>query len=287
LVSASQIKLVRSLRQNKYRDIHNLFVAEGDKIVLELLKNQETEATGSGNIPGVLSVRQLFATGKWLETHRNELEGGSIPLTKASTSEIRKLSSLVTPQQVIALVNKPAPSKDPEELAGIMSQAGEQAPAGEKTPAGEILPVFESVRDPGNLGTIIRTADWFGICHIVCSPDSVDVFNPKVVQSTMGAIARVRVHYLEILDLLGKPFLKERPKYGTFLDGESIYKTRLDPQPVILFGNESRGITGSYESCMDKKIAIPSYSAVGGGSESLNLASAVAIVCSEIRRRGL
>lgn len=262
LVSASQVKLVRSLRQKKYRDIHHLYVAEGDKIVLELIR--------SSMIPGSdVSIRQLFATGDWIESHRGGPDVGSIPLTEVTTAEIKKLSGLVTPRQVIALVDKPVMPDDPGE------------------PDGSILPVFESVRDPGNLGTIIRTADWFGVGHIVCSPDSVDVFNPKVVQSTMGAIARVRVQYMEIRHLLGDPHIKERPVYGTFLDGASIYDTGLEPQPVIIFGNESRGITGAYEIDPDKRIAIPSFSPAGGGSESLNLASSVAIVCSEFRRRGL
>ncbi|RPI41797.1 MAG: TrmH family RNA methyltransferase, partial [Bacteroidetes bacterium] len=132
---------------------------------------------------------------------------------------------------------------------------------------------------------ILRTADWFGFRHIICSPDSVDVFNPKVVQSTMGAIARVRVHYIELAGFLSGT--KDRPVYGTFLEGESLYETEMDPNPVILFGNESRGLSGDYEPFLDKKISIPSFSGTENGPESLNLASAVAIFCSEIRRRNL
>jgi TrmH family RNA methyltransferase len=181
---------------------------------------------------------------------------------------LKKVSNLVTPQQVLALVRIPETSMDPSELA--------------------VEPVlgFESVRDPGNLGTIIRTADWFGIRHLVCTPDSVDLFNPKVVQSTMGAMARVKVHYIDPLELLTEPALKEKPVCGTFLDGENIYEASLPAYPMILFGNESRGLSTRLDQRVDTRLRIPSFTGSRPGSESLNLASAVAVVCSEFRRRG-
>ncbi len=144
---------------------------------------------------------------------------------------------------------------------------------------------FESIRDPGNLGTIIRTADWFGIGHIVCTPDSTDLYNPKVVQSTMGAITRVQVHYVDLESWLAGTEMHGRPVYGTFLDGENIYESVLESNPVILFGNESRGLSGNIGKRVTKRLSIPSFSPQGKGSESLNVASSVAVLCSELKRR--
>jgi len=154
----------------------------------------------------------------------------------------------------------------------------------EELTAGVILG-FEAVRDPGNLGTIIRTADWFGIRHILCSTDSVDQYNPKVVQATMGAMARVEVHYVDLELLLGEPSMKNKPVYGTFLGGENIYETALEENPLILFGNESQGLSSRFDPFIRTRLAIPPFAGKQAGSESLNLASSVAVVCSEVRRR--
>jgi TrmH family RNA methyltransferase len=188
-------------------------------------------------------------------------------MVEATEEEIKKVSTLVSPQPVLALVSKPDVPIDMKELIGHTVLA------------------FESIRDPGNLGTIIRTADWFGIKHIVCTPDSTDVFNPKVIQSTMGAFTRVKVYYWDLMEWLDTPGMEQKAVYGTYLDGENIYETNLQEAPAILFGNESRGLSDILAKRSQSLISIPSFSEKGKGSESLNVASSVAVVCSEIKRR--
>jgi TrmH family RNA methyltransferase len=212
-------------------------------------------------------VLELFASPEWIQRHLRTLHQRGIKTTEASPAEIRKVSNLVTPQAVIALVRIPEESFTLNELLNTPVLA------------------FESIRDPGNLGTIIRTADWFGIRHLVCTPDSTDLYNPKVVQSTMGAIARVKVHYLDIEDLLKHEEMKQKTVFGTYMEGENIYQTSLEPDPLILFGNESHGLSRHFDHHIRHRIAIPAFSPPGSGPESLNVASSVAVVCSELRRR--
>ncbi|MFO7935409.1 MAG: RNA methyltransferase [Bacteroidales bacterium] len=258
MISTSTLKLIRSLRHKKFRDQHGLYCAEGEKIILELIRRHPG---------GDHRLEQLFATGEWIKKNREALDAAGIPYSEATPGQLKKASSLVTPQPVLALVRKPAIMPDFHELGN--------AP----------LLGFESIRDPGNLGSIIRTADWFGFGHLVCSPDSTDLYNPKVIQSTMGAIARVRVHYLDLETLLKEPAMKEKHVYATFLEGRSVYETVLEKAPLILFGNESRGLTRKYDPYIHTRITIPSFKPPGNGSESLNLAASVAVICSEIRRR--
>jgi RNA methyltransferase, TrmH family len=259
MISISKSKLIRSLDKKKFREQQKLFVVEGVKMVLELLD------TDNKYTPEIL---EIYALGEWVERFGGTIRKG-IGLNEASEQELRKVSHLVTPQQVLAIVKIPEQNLDPLLLSG------------------QIVLGLEAIRDPGNLGTIVRTADWFGIRHILCTPDSVDLYNPKVVQATMGAMARTRVYYTEIDTLLADSSMKDKPFYGTFLGGKNIYETTIEPAPLILFGNESKGLSRQYDSYMKESISIPSFaSADGGGSESLNLASSVAVVCSEIRRRG-
>lgn len=258
MISNSKSKLIRSLRQKKYREQHHLFLVEGEKMVGELI---------SEGAEGRFEVHELFATQEWTNAHRTWLKQKETVVTEASMMEIKKLSNLVSPQSVIALVSIPVESFQVEELLNTPVLA------------------FESIRDPGNLGTIIRTADWFGIRHIVCSRDSTDLYNPKVVQSTMGAIARVQVHYLDLEFLLKNKLMEGKAVYGTFMEGENIFQSSLGPSPLILFGNESHGLSRNIGSLIHHRISIPSFSPDGQGSESLNVASAVAVVCSEIRRK--
>lgn len=212
-------------------------------------------------------IRELYATPEWMRKHQVLLQQSMIEATEASQAEIKKASKLVTPQPVIALVSIPDSRFNVKDLLNTPVLA------------------FESIRDPGNLGTIIRTADWFGIRHIVCTPDSADLYNPKVVQSTMGAITRVHVHYLELETLLENKEMKGKTVFGTFMDGDNIYLTTMGPDPLILFGNESHGLSEGLSSLIQRRITIPSFSQEGQGSESLNVASAVAVACSEIKRR--
>ena len=257
MISSSQIKLIHSLRQKKYRDHYNLYVMEGEKMVGELTGGK----AGAGH-----QIHILFATGDWIEQHKTRLSTSGVRVIEAGVYEMKKVSNLLTPPPVIALVTMPQPVFDVNEILHHPVLA------------------FESIRDPGNLGTILRTADWFGIDYVICTPDSADVYNPKVVQSTMGAITRVRIIYREIEQILDQPSMQQKTVYGTFLDGESIYETNLIANPLILFGNESHGLSNRYNPYIHKKISIPSFSVNGAGPESLNVATSVAIVCSELRR---
>ena len=259
MISSARSKLLRSLQHKKFRDQHRLFLVEGEKMVGELTGNNPDQR---------FRIREIYATPEWIDRNIKKVQSPDTELVEATQSEIKKVSKLVSPQPVLALVSMPDPSQEIEELL--------------HTP----VLAFESIRDPGNLGTIIRTADWFGMGHVVCSPDSTDVYNPKVVQSTMGAIARVQVHYHDLESLLESPAMKQKAVYGTFLEGDNIYKTTLEPAPLILFGNESHGLSKRLDPHIRQRISIPSYSQNGKGSESLNVASSVAVVCSEIKRRG-
>jgi len=258
MISSSRSKLLRSLQHKKFRDQHRLFLVEGEKMVGELMGHDQDQR---------FRIREIYATPEWISRNSKQVQSPEIEVVEATQAEIKKVSTLVSPQPVLALVSMPDSLFEIEELL--------------HTP----VLAFESIRDPGNLGTIIRTADWFGMNHIVCTPDSTDVFNPKVVQSTMGAIARVKVHYHDLNELLGNPAIKQKAVYGTYLEGENIYQTILEPAPLILFGNESHGLSKRLESYIRHRISIPSFSMNGKGSESLNVASSVAVVCSEVKRR--
>ncbi len=192
-------------------------MVEGEKMVMEL-------ATGIQE--NHFRIQEIFATPEWIERRAHLLTPQKLPLTEAPYGELKKVSNLITPQEVMALVSIPS--------GHFSIQAILHTP----------VLAFESIRDPGNLGTIIRTADWFGIRHIVCTPDSTDLYNPKVVQSTMGAITRVQVHYQELEPLLKSKEIQDKKQFlAPYMEGENIYETRLEPDPLILFGNESHGLS--------------------------------------------
>ena len=243
-ISKSQIKLVRSLQQKKYRDETGLFVAEGDKCVEELLKSFE--------------LVQFYR------------EGGN-----ATRAEIEQLSGLRTPQGVVGVFKK--------------------RPIGDwKLEIGELVLALDGIQDPGNLGTIIRTCDWFGVHTILCSPDTADCYNPKVVQATMGALARVHVHYVDLPKWL-REFRSQKSDiriFGTLLDGKNMYEELSDFShlnsefSVIIMGNEGNGISQSVRPFITHPLRIPSYPKDAETSESLNVAIATAIVLAEFRRPG-
>jgi TrmH family RNA methyltransferase len=259
MISSTQIKLIRSLQQKKFRDLHHLYVMEGEKLVGELLGGKSGKEH---------RIYRIFATGDWMEKHSTVSETSGIEVVETEVSAMNKISSLVTPSQVLALVHIPDTQPGHEEFASSPILA------------------FESIRDPGNLGTIIRTADWFGIDQVICTPDSVDVYNAKVVQASMGAITRVRVSYTDFKRILQANALEGKAVYGTFLDGDSIYEMTMEKNPILLFGNESRGLSDRYDPYIWQRISIPSFSRKGAGSESLNVASSVAVLCSELTRSG-
>ena len=182
-----------------------------------------------------------------------------------SEKEMERISQLKTANSVLAVVEKPT-----HKLSVVQ-------------PNKSLVLALDRVQNPGNLGTIIRLADWFGISDIVCSEDCADCFNPKVVQATMGAILRVRVHYTNLPQWLAAQ--RDAKVYGTFLEGENIYNAQLDKSGIIVMGNEGQGISDEVAKCVSHKLLIPPYPADRCGSESLNVAVATAVICSEFRRR--
>ena len=206
----------------------------------------------------------ILAKPSWMATQ------GDIPtkeLLEADDEDIRKASFLKSPQDVLAVFKRPAWS-----LA-------------EADPASSLVLALDGIQDPGNLGTIIRLADWFGIEHIVCSLDTTDVFSPKTVQATMGALAHVKVHYTDLAVYLKAQAEKQIPLFGTFLDGENMYTKELSANGIIVMGNEGNGIRPEIEELIDQKLYIPSFPPERETSESLNVAIATAVICAEFRRR--
>ena len=250
MISKNQFKFVRQLEQKKYRRREGLFVAEGTKVVGDLMQHSQP--------------RMLFATSEYLDASPQLLQMG-YEAVRITDDELRRLSFLQHPQQVLALFPLPSPSHS-------------------LTPSPSHLSIaLDGVQDPGNLGTIIRLADWFGIESIYCSEDTVDAWNPKVVQATMGSIARVDIIYMnlpEMLDNLPADF----PVYGTFLDGENIYQQPLSENGLIIMGNEGNGISEAVRSRITHRLLIPSFRQ-DDTAESLNVAIATAITCSEFRRK--
>ncbi len=256
-VSKAQIKQVRSLQQKKFRDELGLFVAEGDKCVEELQKGFE--------------LVSIFREGN-----------------NATRTEIEQMSGLRTPQGTIGVFRM----KDRGEAAQRQKTAAEPLKVESRNTADDLILVLDGVQNPGNLGTIIRTCDWFGVHDIVCSPDTADCYNPKVVQATMGALVRVRIHYTDLPEWLAA---QQCPIYGTLLEGEDMYEvlsqTHLSPlkgglrgASIIIMGNEGNGISEEVRKLITHPIRIPSYPKDAETSESLNVAIAAAIVLAEFRR---
>lgn len=247
-LSKNRIKYIRSLEQKKNRKADKVFLAEGPKLVGDLL--------------GHFSCQFLLATSEWLS--RNQPLSVT-DVTEVSEEELSRASLLKTPQQVLAVFRQPDEKTDVSVISRSLCLA------------------LDDVQDPGNLGTIIRLADWFGIEHIFCSPNTVDIYNPKTVQATMGGIARVRLHYTPLPELIRS--LKDIPVYGTFLDGENMYGQSLSKNGLIVMGNEGNGIGKEVKSLINRKLYIPNYPASREAAESLNVAIATAVVCAEFRRQ--
>ena len=247
-LSKNRIKYIRSLEHKKIRKEEHVFLAEGPKLVNDLL--------------GHFHCRFLGATASWLKEHPYV---DADEISEITPEELARASLLRTPQDVLAIFEQPCYDLQPETVRKSLCLA------------------LDDVQDPGNLGTIVRLADWFGIEHIICSTGTVDIYNPKVVQATMGAIARVKVHYTALPEFICS--LGDVPVFGTFLDGKNIYEQPLSPHGLIVMGNEGNGIGKEIEKLVNRKLYIPNYPAERTTSESLNVAIATAVVCAEFRRQ--
>ena len=256
MISKNKIKYLKSLEMKKHRQAESMFVAEGPKIVGDLLN--------AGFEPTYLVVVECSDFVSRLQNF--DLNGVQIDFVTAD--DLRKVSSLEAPQQVLAVLKQPVWQLD----SNIASK--------------ELCLALDEVQNPGNLGTIIRLAAWFGIEHLFCSKGCADVYNSKTVQATMGGLAHVKVHYVDLVEMIGN-LPDSTPVYGTFLDGENLYGKQLEQRGLIVMGNEGRGVSKDVENLVTEKLFIPNYPAERESTESLNVAIATAIVCAEFRRRAL
>jgi len=266
MISKNRLKYIRSLKNKKDRYEQGQFVVEGDKIVKELLEPENTPGTDFRQID------QLIATSAWLKKNILRNTAHIREIIEVSEKEYDQITMQESPPGVMAVLDIP-----------VWSETREISPAG-------ISLALETIQDPGNLGTIIRTATWFGIHAVYCSPDSADCYNPKVVQSSMGAILHMPVFYTPLPELLHK--FSEAPSftvYGTFISGERIWETDLSENALVVLGNESRGISDELLPYISRRLNIPSHRLPGiaqaeGHIESLNVAAAAAIICAAFRR---
>jgi len=240
MLSKNQIKLITSLQQKKYRKQQQLFFAEGIKVIQELLNSN-------------FELEHLFVT----DAVFPEVSKSKISIV--TEAELKKVSALTTPNNCLALFK--IPNEQPVRESGLII-------------------ALDDIRDPGNLGTILRLCDWFGVKQVVCSTETVDIYNPKVVQATMGSITRVNVVYTDLKQFIQKTKL---PVFGTFMDGEDIYKSQLPTEGVIVMGNEANGISSEIEKLTKNRISIPRFGDLQQ-TESLNVATATAIILSEFKR---
>ncbi|AUS06003.1 TrmH family RNA methyltransferase [Pseudotamlana carrageenivorans] len=238
MLSKSQIKLITSLKQKKYRLQHGFFVVEGLKGIAELLNSE-------------LELYQLYTTESFEDKSEKEV--------LITAAELKKISFLTTPNKALALFKIP-------KIKAIQTNG--------------LVVALDDVRDPGNLGTIIRLCDWFGVKELVCSKNTVDCFNPKVIQATMGSITRVNVSYLDLERFLENQTM---PVFGAFMEGENVYSSALPEQGVLVMGNEANGISEAIENVITKKVSIPRFGDLQA-TESLNVATATAILLSEFKR---
>jgi TrmH family RNA methyltransferase len=247
-LSKNKIKYIRSLKDKKYRNINNTFVAEGTKLVFDLLKSCKCQLIAA--LPEIINSNPNI---------RSE------EIIIANSEELKKATFLKTAPTIIAVFYQPEFKLNRTNLKDKLSI------------------VLDGVQDPGNVGTIVRIADWFGIENIICSEDSADVYNPKTVQATMGSIARVSVNYTDLSSLLNE--YSDFPVYGTFLDGNNIYYEELSHNGFIIMGSEGKGISNKIINYVNNKLYIPEFPAGSASTDSLNVAVATAVVCSEFRRR--
>lgn len=265
MISKNKIKYIRSLELKKNRNKEGKFVAEGFKVVDDLLALQPADL--------------IVATQEWL--HDKHL-ADQTEVIEVTEEELKKVSFLQHPQQVLAVFRQDT-GYNKQDSNNSQEDAEEKNFGFSKINTQELSLALDGVQDPGNLGTIIRIADWFGITHIYCSQDTADVYNPKVVQATMGSIARVKVEYGNLLALV-ESLPADVPVYGTLLDGDNIYQQQLENRGLIVMGNEGKGISPALAKKVNRRLLIPNFPEGRATADSLNVAIATAITCSEFRR---
>ncbi len=253
MVGKNTIKLVKSLSLKKFRIKENLFIVEGDKNISEVLDSD-------------FQVETLFATQYYLEKN-NPVINKAKQVVEVPQNEIEQLSLLKTPQNSIALCRLPETKKLPEKLDS------------------DLAIYLDDIQDPGNLGTIIRICDWFGIKHLFCSAKTADLFNPKVIQASMGSFCRINLWYTPFEAVARLAAISEVSVLGAFLEGENIYNTKLPSKALLVMGNEGNGICREIEEAINQKIMIPGFNQNRKSAESLNVSVATAIICSEFKRQ--
>ena len=251
MLSKNRLRDLLQIHQKKHREQQELFLAEGVKIVPELLRSD-------------FPVKEIFALQQWIDKNQELLSNITIPLTVISQQDLERLSQLQNPQEVLALCSKPNDSEP------VLK-------------SGSLYLFLDSIRDPGNMGTLLRLADWFGLDAVFASNDCVEWSNPKVIQASMGSFIRTRPIYLE-----GVQFLQESsfrfPVYATDLEGENLYTASFKPEGILIISNEAHGLNPELEKWVSKKIHIPASPKAGGSAESLNAAMAAAVVMGEFYR---
>ncbi|MCB0461607.1 MAG: RNA methyltransferase [Flavobacteriaceae bacterium] len=240
MLSKSQIKLITSLRQKKFRLQHQLFFAEGIKTINELLNSK-------------FKLHQLYTT-------TSDFDVSDVLQTKITPNELKKISALKTPNIALAVF---------------------EIPRDQNIDFNRLIVALDNVRDPGNLGTIIRLCDWFGVKDLICNTETVDCYNPKVIQASMGSITRVNVVYKDLVDVLA---VNNVMSFGAFMDGDNIYNENQLKSGILVLGNEANGIQPNVEALVKKRISIPRFGNLQQ-TESLNVANATAILLSEFKRR--
>lgn len=248
-LSKARIKFIRSLQQRKYRQKYNNFIVEGDKIARELLAQSRVE------------VEEVYALPEWAAKVSGDNLLSGIPIQEISVADLDRISALTTPNQVLAVARIPKIEWSPGQLTN------------------DLALYLDGIQDPGNLGTILRIADWFAIPYVFCSPDCVDAFNPKVIQASMGAFLRVPCPVVDFAKLAGR--LPAHSLLGATMEGNDLFSSPLPEQAVIVIGNEGRGLSPDVEKRLTGRITIPGR----GGAESLNAAVATGIICAVFRNR--
>lgn len=251
MLSKHVTKIIQSLEKKKFRDKYNLFKTEGGKLVSELLLSD-------------LKIDMLLAYPQWLASHP-DIQGVR-EIVEVNEREMHTISNFQSLPEVIAVAEIPEYRYTETEIRQSLSL------------------VLNGIQDPGNLGTILRVADWFGIRHVFCDMDCAGAFSPKCVQASMGAVFRVKTIYTDLIGLLKKFSSPEFHCYGTFLNGQNIYKTELAAQGFIIMGNEGKGIRPELEPCIDCRLTIPSFANSAYSTESLNVGVATGIILSEFKR---